>query len=113
MTVETVFWKRLTALCADRNSTPTEQVKAAGLAAGNVTYWKNGRIPNMKMIAKLEEYFGVEKGYFTAEGQKEKQPSTKEGLSEKDQRLIEWFRSLPEEKQQAILILQGGPSDAL
>lgn len=73
--METVFWKRLTELCAARNSTPTEEVKAAGLAAGNVTYWKNGRIPNVKIIAKLVEYFGVEKDYFVAPEQKENSPS--------------------------------------
>lgn len=32
-------------------------------------------------------------------------------LSEKDTRLIRWFRSLPPEKQRAILLLQGAPED--
>lgn len=74
--METVFWKRLVELCAARNSTPTEEVKAAGLAAGNVTYWKNGRIPNVKIIARLVEHFGVEDDYFVApEPQKENSPS--------------------------------------
>ena len=70
--VETVFWKRLSELCTARKSTPTEEVKAAGLAAGNVTYWKNGRIPNTKIIARLVEHFGVEDDYFVAPEQKEK-----------------------------------------
>lgn len=74
--VETVFWNRLAELCAERNSTPTEEVKSAGLAAGNVTYWKNGRIPNTKIMARLEEYFGVDRGYFTNPEQKEKAPAT-------------------------------------
>ena len=34
-------------------------------------------------------------------------------ISGKDKRLLEWFRSLPPEKQQAILIAQDGPIDAL
>lgn len=34
-------------------------------------------------------------------------------VSEKDKRLIDWFRSLPEEKQKAILIAQDGPEDAV
>ena len=34
-------------------------------------------------------------------------------LSIKDKRLIEWFRSLPLEKQKAILISQDGPTDAV
>ena len=45
--------------------------------------------------------------------EEEKQPSDSEGLLEKDQRLIDWFRSLPEEKQKAILISQDGPEDVV
>lgn len=102
--METVFWKRLTELCAARKSTPTEQVKAAGLAAGNVTYWRRGRIPNTKMMERLEEYFGVEEGYFTAEGQKEKQPPEYEGLSETAKKIAELADRLPPEYQ---LVAQG------
>ena len=36
-----------------------------------------------------------------------------ENLSERDKRFIEWFRSLPEEKQKAILISQDAPADLL
>lgn len=43
----------------------------------------------------------------------EKEPPAQGGeLSEKDLRLIGWFRSLPPEKQKAILIAQDGPEDA-
>ena len=79
--METVFWRRLSELCTARKSTPTEEVKAAGLAAGNVTYWKNGRIPNTKIIARLVEHFGVEDDYFVAPEQKESAP---DGALEKE-----------------------------
>ena len=36
-----------------------------------------------------------------------------DGLDEKDKRLIMWFRSLPPEKQKAILALQDAPEDLL
>lgn len=68
--METFFWRRLTELCRERDTTPTAVTKAAGLSTGNVTYWKNGRIPNQKIIATLAEYFGVEPGYFVAETEK-------------------------------------------
>ena len=35
------------------------------------------------------------------------------GISEKDARLIAWFRSLPQEKQKAILTAQDAPKDLL
>jgi len=42
----------------------------------------------------------------------EKSPSSEEeGLSDKDLRLVKWFRSLPQEKQRAILIAQDAPAD--
>lgn len=109
--MKTAFWERFTELCEQRNTTPNAVMLETKLNTGNPTAWKNGRIPGTKTTKILAEYFGVSVDYLLTG--KEKQPSTKEGLSERDQRLIEWFRSLPEEKQQAILILQGGPSDAL
>lgn len=44
---------------------------------------------------------------------KKKQPASQngDGLSSRDLRLIEWFRSLPPEKQKAILSLGDGPED--
>lgn len=44
-------------------------------------------------------------------GQKEQPPVDGGELSEKDIRLIQWFRSLPPEKQKAILISQDAPKD--
>lgn len=92
------------ALCDERNSTPTEQVKAAGLAVGNVTYWKNGRIPNTKMIATLEDYFGVEKGFFTTESANKKSPAL-DGteLTAEESNLLEDFRLLNPDERALIL----------
>lgn len=39
------------------------------------------------------------------------QPTVSSGLTDKDIRLLEWFHSLPEEKQKAILSLGGAPAD--
>lgn len=58
--METFFWKKVTELCKERKTTPTAAVKAAGLSTGNVTYWRNGRMPNVKAVARLAEYFGVD-----------------------------------------------------
>lgn len=38
-------------------------------------------------------------------------PENGSGLSDKDIRLLTWFRSLPEEKQRAILIAQDAPEE--
>ena len=65
--------------------------------------------PSTENLSRIEECLGLS----FAISQKEKQPSDSEGLLEKDQRLIDWFRSLPEEKQKAILISQDGPEDVV
>lgn len=79
--METFFWKRFVSICEERGTNPTAAAKAAGLASGNVTYWKKGRIPNTKIIQILADYFGVNPSYFVAET--EKAPDSEEtGASE-------------------------------
>ena len=109
--MKTQFWERFTELCDQNDTTPNAVMLETGLNTGNPTAWKNGRTPGTKIAKILADYFGVSVDYLLTD--KEKQPTVTDGLSEKDQRLIDWFRSLPPEKQQAILILQGGPEDAL
>lgn len=83
--METMFWKRFTALCNERGTTPTAAVKEIGLAGGNVTYWKKGRIPNTKVIQQLADFFGVSPSYFVVET--EKAPASEEtGVTEQEVR---------------------------
>lgn len=107
------------------NMSKGEFYKKSGISSATFSQWRTGIYePSSEALHKIEECIGMtfeisqknkridlfENFYIHSE---EKQPSVPEGLSEKDQRLIAWFRSLPEEKQKAILILQGGPEDAL
>lgn len=64
LVLETVFWKRLTALCAERNTTPTGVCKATGLSTGSPPVWKRGRIPTLAVRQALGAYFGVSADYF-------------------------------------------------
>ena len=73
---------------------------AAGIAGATL-------LPGAAAIAAIDTVgLSVLKG-------KKKQPASQngDGLSSKDLRLIEWFRSLPPEKQKAILSLGDGPED--
>ena len=102
-----VGFKDITALCA-----------ASKASRGALTDLKYGRTKNLsvKTIAKLAPALNVSIEFFANEcteyEQKEK-PTTPQGdeLSERDIRLINWFRSLPPEKQKAILISQDAPED--
>lgn len=91
-----------------------------GLPRGILYDWKKGRTKSyMKYIVQIAKFFEVNADYLLGNTddpspveQKERPLPAQGGeLSEKDIRLIKWFRSLPPEKQRAILIAQDGPTD--
>lgn len=65
--------------------------------------------PRIGKVEAMAQYFGCEKSDLIED--KENQPTVSDGLTDKDIRLVEWFRSLPEEKQKAILSLGGAPEN--
>ncbi len=62
-----MFWKNFVALCSKHNKTPTAVVSELGLAKGNVTSWKRGKIPQVVTQKKIADYFGVDTKYFSIE----------------------------------------------
>ena len=102
--------ERIEALCKEKGVSFRKVEMALGFSNGILRSWEK-KTPSADKLAAVAEYFGVTMEYLlTGE---EKQPTVSDELSEKNQRLIEWFRSLPPEKQKAILTLQGGPEDVL
>lgn len=76
-----------------------------------VSQWERGAtIPSSHMLQRLSELYQVSIDYLLGRDEKEK-PTPKDGggPSDKDMRLIEWFRSLPPEKRKAILMLGEAP----
>ena len=73
----------------------------------------NGRQPTYDKAVAVANALGVSADYLLTGDQKEKPARDWDVLCGKDKRLIEWFRSLPLEKQKAILISQDGPTDAV
>lgn len=78
--------------------------------------WESGvSEPPLKVVHALADIFHVDINDLATvnleTAGKTNQPTEPDGLTEKDIRLVEWFRSLPEEKQKAILSLAGAPED--
>lgn len=107
-----------------RGLTGAELCREIGLSNSIYSLWNTGKNkPSNKTIAKIADFLQVDieellddeiiEAMKETESVKEKQPSDSEGLLEKNQRLIDWFRSLPEEKQKAIVISQDGPVDVV
>lgn len=68
--METIFWTKLKALCAERGTTPTGVCKATGLSTGGPPQWKRGALPTVAVRTKMAEYFGVDPEYFVSETEK-------------------------------------------
>lgn len=105
---------RIKEICAQKGTSMYKLEKQLNLGNGTIGKWgKNGRQPTYDKAVAVASALGVSADYLLTGEQKEKPAPDWDGLSGKDKRLIEWFRSLPLEKQKAILISQDGPTDAV
>ena len=105
---------RIKEICAQKGTSMYKLEKQLNLGNGTIGKWgKNGRQPTYDKAVAVANALGVSTDYLLTGEQKEKPALDWDGLSGKDKRLIEWFRSLPLEKQKAILISQDGPTDAV
>lgn len=103
------MYKRIEALCVDRGISVTKMCKDAKVSRAPLTELKMNRTQKLSVenLEKIAAFFGVSMSYFL--GAEIKKAPSEDGVSEKDVRLIEWFRSLPPEKQRAILTAQDAP----
>ena len=95
--------------------TMQELCKAADVWVSAMSNLNNGRAKSisLKTAEKFAQTLGV--SVDAVYGREKEKTATNgddlDNLSEKDKRFIEWFRSLSEEKQKAILISQDAPAD--
>lgn len=95
--------------------------KIDGSYHGRMTDFKNGKTSlSNSQLQVIADILDTTLDYFIGKTDdptppKKKKPTTQTDseLSEKDIRLIKWFRSLPEERLKAILADQDGPVDAV
>lgn len=109
-----MFYQRLHKICKENGTTVTRMVKDLGLSSGNLTNWKNGRLPKTEIALKIANYLNVTVHYLMGEenaplrfvhGGKEVdraienvidkitlgEQSTKKPLSENEERLKELY----------------------
>lgn len=107
-----MFYDKLLELSLEHGyNSPTAAARAIGMSGAHVSKWRNGSQPTDTTKLKFAQLFGVSPSVFDEETKKA--PSEDEAISDRDIRLIEWFRSLPEEKQRAILVSQDAPKELL
>lgn len=108
-------YDRLEALIAESGKT---KVSLCGKIKKCPTYLRDAKKQNTDIKGKTLEILAFELNttpeYLSGETDEKKPTTQTDGeLSEKDMRILKWFRSLPEEKQKAILTAQDGPVDAV
>lgn len=102
----------INAILKANGMTGADLSRQIGVSSAVYSQWNRKRTkPSSKNVVKVAAALGVSVEELTGT-QKEPAPITGDGLSERDQRLLKWFRSLPPEKQKAILVAQDGPEDA-
>lgn len=93
------LYKRIDALCKERNINITTMCKESGASRGSLSDLKFGRKQNLSIdtLAKISSYFGVSVDYLTG---KENSPD-EFVLTEGEKKLILLFRKLPAELQES------------
>lgn len=95
-----MFWKTFVELCTENETTPSRVVSALGIAAGSITKWKNGTIPNSVTLHKLASYFNVTEDYFLNQ---DNNTFLNEQLSGVDFALYGEVKEMTEEEKQDVL----------
>lgn len=110
------LYNRIETLCKGRGINVTEMCKQSGASRGSLTDLKKGRINVLTTptLEKIAAFFSVSvDSLLGIEQKKELVPTDGNELSNYDLAVLNWFRSLPEEKRQAILKLGDAPADLI
>lgn len=96
---DTVFYKNLCAICAERNESLRSVALNAGLSNAAPTNWAKGKMPTDATLAKIAAYLHIRPETLTAENpaQKEKPTAQGDGLSEKQKYAIELVQSMSDD----------------
>lgn len=105
--------QRIREMCKEKGITLAELERRCSIGNGIIARWKTSK-PSYERLSRVAQELGTSPEYLLTGEEPKKEPPAQSGeLSETDIRLIEWFRSLPPEKQKAILIAQDGPIDLI
>ena len=104
--------ERIADLRLRRGLTQSELGEAIGETKQTIYKYEHGIVANIP-LSKVEAIAKVLRCPPSALTGWEDSQIPEEDLTDADMRLLKWFRSLPPEKQRAILIAQDAPEDLL
>ena len=100
------LYERLSSLCEEKGIKGGRMCTELGFSKSLMTDLKSGRKKgiNAETAQKIASYFGVSVGYLLGEEEKEEKPTVKDDeLSENLKQLIDFAKSVPEDKAEMIL----------
>ena len=97
-----VFSQNLRKYMAESGKTQRDLAEIIGVNAPTFNEWVSGKkFPRIDKIQKLADYFGILKSDLIED--KTKKPATDDGLTDSQRKLIEFAKTVPEDKAAMIL----------
>ena len=99
------LYKNIATLCEEKGIKGAKLCNDIGMSKGILTDLKMGRRTGVNAVTaqKIASYFGVSVGYLLGEEEKEEKPVQEDELSENMQKLIEFAKSVPDDKVELVL----------
>ena len=99
------LYERIQALCKSKGVSGSRMCLDLGLSKSTLSDMKSGRTKGISMptAQKIAGYFGITVDELYGEETKKEQPTEYDGLSEKRKALIDFAKSVPEDKAEMIL----------
>jgi transcriptional regulator with XRE-family HTH domain len=100
-----VFYDKYAYICKQRGISMSAAATEAGLSKSLVTKWKSNKVevPSPDVLKKLSAYFNIPVSELLEEDKKEKPTVEDDGLSEEQRELMNFVKSVPDDKAAMIL----------
>lgn len=100
-----ILYDNIAALCEEKGIKGAKMCADVGMSKGVLTDLKMGRRAGVNAVTaqKIASYFGVSVGYLLGEEEKEEKPTEDDGLSENIKQLVDFVKTVPEDKAELVL----------
>jgi transcriptional regulator with XRE-family HTH domain len=101
-----ILYKNIAALCEEKGIKGAKMCTDIGMSKGVLTDLKMGRRNGVNAVTaqKIASYFGVSVGYLLGEEEKQEKPTAEDDeLSQNMKQLIDFVKSVPEDKVELVL----------
>jgi transcriptional regulator with XRE-family HTH domain len=99
------LYETINTLCEEKGIKGAKMCTDTGISKGLLTDLKMGRRSGVSAVTaqKIASYFGVSVGYLLGEEEKEEKPVQEDELSENIKMLVDFAKSVPEDKVDLVL----------